>query len=249
MPTRRATPCDNDDGRSSSTSPSCSSSTTSCTSAVAAGRPGRNRSVRYGRRDWSSEATSRFSRTVISSNSSTACHDRTMPARARRSTDQRSMTASPKRTDPLDGVVKPVTTSRIVVLPAPFGPMSPTTSPGSMAKLTPSTATTPPNFTTRSLTASVAAAPLRARRATARASATGRGKRSPLDDAPQAGPTVPRPAAARATTAPRCRRAPGAAPRSRRDPTAPRATTRCRCPTGRSSGRRRCRARWARPSR
>ncbi len=31
------------------------------------------------------------------------------------------MVASPKRTDPLDGVVKPVTTSRMVVLPAPFG--------------------------------------------------------------------------------------------------------------------------------
>ena len=88
------------------------------------------------------------------------------------------MVASPKRTDPLDGVVKPVTTSRIVVLPAPFGPMSPTTSPGSIAKLTPSTATTPPNFTTRSLTASVTAR-RRSRGGAAGASAPARGNRSP----------------------------------------------------------------------
>ena len=102
------------------------------------------------------------------------------------------MAASPKRTDPLDGVVKPVTTSRIVVLPAPFGPMSPTTSPGSIAKLTPSTATTPPNFTTRSLTASVAA-----RRALARGRDGRVGDRARERAAPRrraaAGPTVPRP--------------------------------------------------------
>ena len=135
-----------------------------------------------------------------------------MPARARRSTDQRSMAASPKRTDPLDGVVKPVTTSRIVVLPAPFGPMSPTTSPGSIAKLTPSTATTPPNFTTRSLTASVAARRRVARRRGGRLGDALAGSAAPRRRA-AAGPTVPRPGGARATTAPRCRRAPGAAPR------------------------------------
>ena len=51
---------------------------------------------------------------------------------------------------------KPVTASMIVVLPAPFGPMSPTTSPGCTSKLTSSTATTPPKRTVRSATVSVA---------------------------------------------------------------------------------------------
>ena len=44
-------------------------------------------------------------------------------------------------------LVKPVTTSSSVVLPAPFGPMSPTTSPGVTVNETSSTATTPPNRT------------------------------------------------------------------------------------------------------
>ena len=97
MPTRRETPWGSEDGRSSSTPPRPNSSTSSSTSGVAVRRPGRTRSTRYRQPDWSSAATSRLSRTVSSSNSSTACHERTIPARARRSTDQPSMGAPSKR--------------------------------------------------------------------------------------------------------------------------------------------------------
>ena len=50
--------------------------------------------------------------------------------------------------------VKPVTTSSSVVFPAPFGPMSPTTSPGVTVNETSSTATTPPNRTVMPCTSS-----------------------------------------------------------------------------------------------
>ena len=59
---------------------------------------------------------------------------------------------------PLVGLVKPVRASTIVVLPAPFGPISPTTSRGATRKLTPSTATTAPKRTVRSSISSVAGA-------------------------------------------------------------------------------------------
>ena len=63
-----------------------------------------------------------------------------------------------KVTRPAVGFVKPVKASTIVVLPAPFGPMSPTTSLGVTRKLTSSTATTAPKRTVRSSTSSVAGA-------------------------------------------------------------------------------------------
>jgi hypothetical protein len=43
--------------------------------------------------------------------------------------------------------LKPLTASMSVVLPAPLGPMSPTTSPGATVRSTPSSATTPPKRT------------------------------------------------------------------------------------------------------
>ena len=249
MPTRRATPCDNDDGRTSSTSPSCE-----LLDDLVHER-GRRRAP--GPEQVGEVAPPRL---VVRRDEQVLAHrhlleqldrlPRPHDAGAGPPLDRPAVDRRRRRNGPIRSTasVKPVTTSRIVVLPAPFGPMSPTTSPGSIAKLTPSTATTPPNFTTRSVTASVAA------RRRSRGGADGRvgdrsRERAALRRRGAAGPTVPRPAGARATTAPRCRRAPGAAPRSRRDPTARRATTRCRCPTGRSSRRRRCRARWARRSR
>ena len=63
-----------------------------------------------------------------------ATNGRSRPAPGAPPTSRRS-TSSPKRTDPADGAVNPVTTSSSVVLPAPFGPIRPTTSPGSTAKL------------------------------------------------------------------------------------------------------------------
>ena len=125
MPTSLDTPCANVDGRWSRTSSRPNSATNSSIRAVEAGRPGWIRSRRYGQPAWSSAATRRLSRTVISSNSSTACHDRTIPARARRSTVHESMPSPSKWTVPLDCGVKPVTTSSSVVLPAPLGPISP----------------------------------------------------------------------------------------------------------------------------
>src|SRR5256885_3536019 len=53
---------------------------------------------------------------------------------------------------PLGGGWKPVTQLKIVVLPAPLGPISPWMRPVSTVKLTPSTARNPPKFSDRSLT-------------------------------------------------------------------------------------------------
>jgi len=55
------------------------------------------------------------------------------------------MSSPSKTTRPSVGSYAPVMTLNSVVLPAPFGPMSPTDSPRSIEKVTSSTATTPPN--------------------------------------------------------------------------------------------------------
>ena len=75
---------------------------------------------------------------------------------ARGSTTVRPSPMPSSSTRPSLGFVKPVTASMRVVLPAPLGPMSPTTWRGSTRKLTPSTAVTAPNRTVRSWTSSVA---------------------------------------------------------------------------------------------
>ncbi len=77
-----------------------------------------------------------------------------MPTRPLRSGVQRSVEVSPSRMLPVRGAVKPVMTSSIVVLPAPFGPISPSTSPGASVKLTVSRAMTPPKATEMSRTSS-----------------------------------------------------------------------------------------------
>ena len=63
---------------------------------------------------------------------------------------------SRRTADPPSARTKPVTASMIVVLPAPFGPIRPTISPGRTSKVTPSTATTPPNRTVSASIESVA---------------------------------------------------------------------------------------------
>ena len=70
--------------------------------------------------------------------------------------DRPAIGVSLRRMRPPLGLVKPVMASTMVVFPAPFGPISPTTSRGDTRKLTPSTATTAPNRTVRSSISRVA---------------------------------------------------------------------------------------------
>src|SRR5450631_715441 len=62
-------------------------------------------------------------------------------------------------TRPLVGRVIPETQLRSVLLPAPFGPISPTMEPASSAKLTPLKAWMPPKFTETFSMASVISGP------------------------------------------------------------------------------------------
>ena len=78
-----------------------------------------------------SAATSRLSRTVRSSNSSSDWNVRTSPSLARASGRRPARSMPSKRTSPLVIGVKPVMASMNVVLPAPFGPISPTSLPAS----------------------------------------------------------------------------------------------------------------------
>jgi hypothetical protein len=99
-------------------------------------------------------ATLRLSRTDRSSNSSRDWKVRTRPARDRAWGAARVMSAPSNDTRPRWAGVNPVMVSMNVVLPAPLGPMSPTTEPGSTARSTPSSATRPPCLTVRSCTSS-----------------------------------------------------------------------------------------------
>src|SRR5256885_7436002 len=67
------------------------------------------------------------------------------------------MSSPRSRTRPDVGVCRPVMTLNIVVLPAPLGPMSAVTVPGSTANCAPLTAVTPPKRTVTSSTSSKAA--------------------------------------------------------------------------------------------
>ena len=74
----------------------------------------------------------RFSATETSSKSSSDWNERRTPARARRAglQDRPAIGVPLRSTRPALGFVKPVRASTIVVFPAPFGPISPTTSRG-----------------------------------------------------------------------------------------------------------------------
>src|SRR3954466_15933692 len=61
------------------------------------------------------------------------------PSFARRNIGQLVTSFPPSETCPASGSIMPQAMRKLVVLPAPFGPKSPTISPGSTSKSTPST--------------------------------------------------------------------------------------------------------------
>src|SRR5580700_7964248 len=81
------------------------------------------------RRRWVSAAIWTFSRAVRVSNNSSRWNVRAMPLRARRWGEDRVTSTPSKRTRPRVGGWRPLITLKSVVLPAPFGPMSPWTLP------------------------------------------------------------------------------------------------------------------------
>ena len=111
----------------------------------------------------SRDATVRFSWTLRSSNSSVLCQVRASPRLAR------SYAGSPRRLAPDSSTVpvlftKPEMASMRVVLPAPFGPISPTSSPSFTSSVTSLSACTPPKLTERPVTRSAAGWPDRSGR-------------------------------------------------------------------------------------
>ena len=88
-------------------------------------------------------ATVRFSRTVRSSNSSVLCQVRASPRCARTCGGSPATSRPSSSTRPVERT-NPVIASMNVVLPAPFGPISPTSWPSSTSTSTSSTARTPP---------------------------------------------------------------------------------------------------------
>ena len=110
-----------------------------------------------------SAATCRFSSMLRSSNSSSDCHVRPRPRRARRCAGSCEISSPRNLMLPVVGT-KPVMPSMKVVFPAPFGPMSPTSWPSSTVKSTASTARRPPkrHASCRSCRSSSITPPLRA---------------------------------------------------------------------------------------
>ena len=88
----------------------------------------------------------RWSRTVESGNSSIRWNVRPMPSRARSWTRSPVMSAPSNSTTPPSVRRMPRMQLKNVVLPAPFGPISPTRSPSSTSMSTSSRATMPANF-------------------------------------------------------------------------------------------------------
>ena len=80
-----------------------------------------------------------------SSNSSSDWNERDSPARARRYGAQWVMSRPSQVIEPAVSRLLPATQSMSVVLPAPFGPSRPTTSPGATCSVTSSRAVNPPN--------------------------------------------------------------------------------------------------------
>src|SRR5919198_3322445 len=84
-----------------------------------------------------------------------------MPSAQMRCGGKPAMSRSQRRIAPASGTRAPVIRLKSVVLPDPLGPITPTSSPSSTAKLTSLTARTPPNaFETRSTSRRVSARPL-----------------------------------------------------------------------------------------
>ncbi len=145
--TSRRLPNDSSSGRRSRSSSSPNSWTTADAAALSGALPGCTRSVKYATQSRLSAAVRRFSRTVIPSKSSRLWNERPMPATARLRADQLVMSTPSSSTRPAAGFAKPVSASTNVDLPAPLGPMSPSTSRGRTVIETPSSASTTPKRT------------------------------------------------------------------------------------------------------
>jgi hypothetical protein len=92
--------------------------------------------------------SSRFSNTVWARKMVGFWNLRPMPASTISASDIRVRScASPYCTSPVSGRVRPVMTSINVVLPAPFGPMTQRSSPGSTMRLSESRALKPSKVT------------------------------------------------------------------------------------------------------
>ena len=74
-------------------------------------------------------ATSRFSKTVSFSNGCGTWWERQIPARHRAPAGMRVMSRPSSRIVPRSAATAPVMSAKSVVLPAPFGPSTPSTSP------------------------------------------------------------------------------------------------------------------------
>ena len=91
-------------------------------------------------------ATRRCSRGDMPANSSMRWKVRPMPSRARRCVGTRVRSCPSKVIDPPSGVRMPSRQLKNVVLPAPFGPISPTSSRSPTSRSTRSSAVMPANF-------------------------------------------------------------------------------------------------------
>ena len=145
IPTSLRWPCESSLGIASATPARPSSSSTGAVSAESA-RGVETVSPIVRQTEGRCAATSRFSRTVRSSNSSIDCHVRASPRRAR-ACGGRPVRSSPSSSTRPCERTKPVIASMKVVLPAPFGPIRPTSCPSPTSRSTSTTACTPPKLT------------------------------------------------------------------------------------------------------
>ncbi len=95
-----------------------------------------------------SKASWTHSSTVSVGNSAASWKDRIRPRRPRASGLYPVMSRPPYRTVPASVFVNPVSSSNVVVLPAPFGPIRPRVSPALTSNDTPRTAWMPPKLLT-----------------------------------------------------------------------------------------------------
>ena len=95
--------------------------------------------------------TRTFSRAVMLANGRPLWNVRAIPARHMRDGVSPCNSRPPKRILPEDGRYTPVIRLNSVVLPAPFGPITPTILPGSTVNVTLCSACTPPKLTPKVL--------------------------------------------------------------------------------------------------
>ncbi|CAB5014281.1 unannotated protein [freshwater metagenome] len=91
-------------------------------------------------------ATATLSSTVICSQMRTSWNERAMPLRATSTTDRLVMSSPCSTTVPSSGFMVPVIMLKIVVLPAPLGPIRAVILPSGIVNDAPPTATSPPKL-------------------------------------------------------------------------------------------------------